>query len=765
MKRLFIILFIFSSIIANTFADAGTWRTHLAYSAVTDVAETPTKVFGLSDGALYSYDKTSSAIVVYSKVNGLNDNRVSLISYSPDNNLLMIVYDNSNIDLMYENGTISNISDIKDNNLALNKTINRINYSGNQAYLSTAYGVTVIDLTRKEVSASYLLKKKVFATTIFNGNIYAATDQGIVSVSQSANLFDTGNWVLINTLKAVDLAVFQNTLLAVVNGSGLYSITPSSYQLIKTSTVFANLFVANNILVVYGLSQLSYYTTLAQETAVSGTNFYKLSALNPAISTWHATSTSGINRIDKSGSSYTKVSTNLKPVGPFANSPYKLRFSGKKLMIVGGGAWDDRYNTTGLMMFFDNESWSYFRLDTIRAQGSSVRDLTDIVEDPLVKGHYFVASFGEGVYEFNNNKLVKIHDHLNSGIETVNLAVLKGANHFDRTYGLCYDANNNLLISNSFTVNVIKVFTSDRTWTSLNYSSIVNNDAIFDIIQSKNGTFWTLAPWSKQGVLAFDPKGTYSNQSDDQSKFYSSLTYLDKNGDQKSVTPDNFFTISEDKNGSIWLGTNVGPFVLEKPENIFNSNYLFSRVQLPPTAGSPNPGYLLEEENIRTISVDSENRKWIGTELNGVYLVSADGKQVLFHFTESNSPLPSNRILSMAIHPTTGEIFIGTDKGLASYRNDALSTQKSFTEVYATPNPVKPDYSGFITIFGLKTDASLRITNQKGDNVYEGSITEPQLNWDGKDKTGKRVPTGIYTVYASTSESLEELVTKIVVVR
>ena len=243
------------------------------------------------------------------------------------------------------------------------------------------------------------------------------------------------------------------------------------------------------------------------------------------------------------------------------------------------------------------------------------------------------------------------------------------------------------------------------------------------------------------------------------------MTYLDKNGDQKSVTPDNFFTISEDKNGSIWLGTNVGPFVLEKPENIFNSNYLFSRVQLPPTAGSPNPGYLLEEENIRSICFDSDNRKWIGTELNGVYLVSADGKQVLFHFTESNSPLPSNRILSMAIHPTTGEIFIGTDKGLASYRNDALSTQKYFTEVYATPNPVKPEYSGLITIFGLKTDASVRIANQNGDNVYEGSITEPQLNWDGKDKTGKRVPTGIYTVYASTSESLEELVTKIVVVR
>jgi hypothetical protein len=765
MKRTFTFLLIFFAFFTFAFASSGVWRTHLAYSSVTDVAETPTKVFGVSDGALFAYNKSNAAITVYSKVNGLNDNRVASISYSSENSVLLVIYDNANIDLLGEDGSIINIPDIKDNNLSLDKTINRVNYIGNRAFLSTSYGVTILNLARKELTSSYLLKKKVYATSILNGYIYAATDQGVAYVSESANLFDAANWSLINTLKANDLSVFQNTIVAVVKGSGLYTVTPSAYQLVKSSTVFSNLLVANNIMAVYGTSQLSYYTSLAQETAVSGTNFYKLSALNPAVTTWHASSSTGLNRIDKSGSTYSKITMNIKPVGPFVNSPYKLRFSGEKLMVVGGGAWDDRYNTTGSMMFFENEAWSYFRLDTIKAQGSSVRDLTDIVEDPLVKGHYFVASFGEGVYEFNANKLVKIHDHTNSGIETVNLAVLKGANHFDRTYGLCFDKNNNLLISNSFTANVLKVFTKDRTWSSLYYTPIVNNDAVFDIIQSKNGILWTIAPWSKPGLLAFDPKGTYSDQTDDQSKYYSSLVYLDKNGEQKSLTPGNFFSISEDKKGSIWLGTNKGPFVLEKTETVFDANYLFKRIQMPPSAGSPNPGYLLEEEYVRTVCADADNRKWIGTELNGLYLVSENGKQIIYHFTTDNSPLPSNRIFSLDIHPTTGEIFIGTDKGLVSYRNDALSTQKLFTEVVATPNPVKADYAGSITIYGLKNDASVRIANKNGDNVYEGTLTDAQLIWDGKDKYGKRVATGIYSVYASTSESLEELVTKIVVVR
>ncbi|MDD2797821.1 MAG: two-component regulator propeller domain-containing protein [Bacteroidales bacterium] len=762
MKKTILLLLSYISLTVSAQLPSGTWRTHLSYSSVTQVAETPTKVFGLADGALFAYNKATQNINLYSKVDGLSDNKVTLIAYSSTNSTLMIVYDNSNIDLLTEDGHIYNIPDIKDNQKPFNKTINKVNFEGSIAYVGTYYGITTINLTTRLAENTYLLKKKVLSTATFNGNIYAATDQGIVSASLSSNLADNNNWTLINALKATDLAVFQNTLVGVVTSSGLYSITPSSYQLLKTNTAFTNLFVVNNVLIVFGLKQLSYFTSLAQETIVSGTTYYGLSALDPTITTWHAAGTAGINRIDKSGSSYTKVTLGYKPTGPMANNPYRMKFSGNKLMVVGGGAYYDRYKTPGQMMFFNNEQWSFQKVDTILAQGATARDFMNIVEDPRETNHYFVSSYGEGVYEFRNQKLVKIHDHFNSSIQAH--ALVGTASHYDRTFGLCYDKDTNLYVTNMHVSNAVKVFSKNGTWTSLNYPLIANKELLFEIGQTKKGLFWVISVEVETGVFFFDTKGTLTNQSDDQSKFFSTIDYLE-NGEQKSLKPANFLCLAEDKKGELWVGTDKGPVIFKNPSQIFDANYMESRIKLPATAASPITGYLLEGDNVTSIAVDANNRKWLGTDANGVYFVSEDGLQTIFHYSTDNSPLPSNKILSIAIHPTTGEVFIGTDKGLVSYTNEALTSQKKFTEVYATPNPVRPEYDGSITISGLKLNSSVKITDASGKTVFEGTSTETQIVWDGLDKSGNRVDTGVYSVYASTSDSLESFVTQIVVVK
>ena len=121
--------------------------------------------------------------------------------------------------------------------------------------------------------------------------------------------------------------------------------------------------------------------------------------------------------------------------------------------------------------------------------------------------------------------------------------------------------------------------------------------------------------------------------------------------------------------------------------------------------------------------------------------------ETVHHFTEENSPLLSNSIESIAIHPRTGEVFIGTGKGLVSYQSDATEAENSFKEsnVRAYPNPVRPDYDGVITVTGM---------------VYDGQFT-----WNGRNKQGKRVSTGIYMVLAADSEGKEGVVTKIAFVR
>lgn len=171
----------------------------------------------------------------------------------------------------------------------------------------------------------------------------------------------------------------------------------------------------------------------------------------------------------------------------------------------------------------------------------------------------------------------------------------------------------------------------------------------------------------------------------------------------------------------------------------------------------------MENVHINCIAVDGANRKWIGTEGNGVYLLSADGVSTLHQFSTQNSPLPSDYILSIAIHPETGEVFMGTDQGLVSYRSDATEGKSDYEQVYVFPNPVRPEYQGVITVTGLMENSQVRITDLKGNVMSTGTSLGGQYVWDGRNRSGNRVATGIYLVYCASEDGLEYANTRFMV--
>jgi hypothetical protein len=209
----------------------------------------------------------------------------------------------------------------------------------------------------------------------------------------------------------------------------------------------------------------------------------------------------------------------------------------------------------------------------------------------------------------------------------------------------------------------------------------------------------------------------------------------------------------------------MGPIVFNSPSKVFSDNFMGSRIKVPRNDGTQLADYLLESEKIRTICVDGGNRKWIGTESNGAYLVSDNGQETIFHFTSENSPLLSNKVLSIAIHPLTGEVFIGTDKGLVSYRSDAIEGKSTYSDVYAFPNPVRPDYEGLITITGLLANSTVRITDINGNSIFEGISEGGQITWNGRNRLGNRLSSGVYLVYAATSDGLDGIVSKILILK
>ena len=84
--------------------------------------------------------------------------------------------------------------------------------------------------------------------------------------------------------------------------------------------------------------------------------------------------------------------------------------------------------------------------------------------------------------------------------------------------------------------------------------------------------------------------------------------------------------------------------------------------------------------------------------------------------------------------------------------------------VWAYPNPVKPNYTGSITIVGLSNNADIKILTSNGTLVNEGKSKGNTYTWDGSDRNGKRVASGIYMVTTATEEGEKGTVCKIAII-
>lgn len=460
-----------------------------------------------------------------------------------------------------------------------------------------------------------------------------------------------------------------------------------------------------------------------------------------------------------------EVPENVIPNSPVRNYPYFMNFTGERLLIAGGGHIANRLERPGTIMSFEDNTWNSFQEEGISEQ-TKLRydDINCVVQDFQDKAHHFAASAGEGIYEFRDGRFVNRYSMHNSPLESA-LPDEPSKNNYVRVNGLIYDKEDNLwMVSCGVAKNPVQVLRKDGSWISLHYPEATERSNFGRTIFDKRGWLWaTSSRIESGGVFCLNYNGTIEDTSDDQHKFITQFT----NQDGTILEQLAVYCIAEDKEGIIWIGTNKGPLVLNNPSRYFNDNFYCIQIKIPRNDGSDLADFLLVNEAINAIAVDGANRKWIGTATNGIYLLSADGMETVHHFTEDNSPLLSNSIESIAIHPRTGEVFIGTSKGLVSYQGDATEAESNFKEsnVRAYPNPVRPEYDGIITVTGMVYDSDVKIVDAAGHLVYQSTSLGGQFTWNGRNRQGKRVSTGIYMVLAADSEGKEGVVTKIAFVR
>jgi hypothetical protein len=258
-------------------------------------------------------------------------------------------------------------------------------------------------------------------------------------------------------------------------------------------------------------------------------------------------------------------------------------------------------------------------------------------------------------------------------------------------------------------------------------------------------------------VFLLDDGGTPTVTSDDRCVARS--TFVDQNGN--TLSPAQFKCWAQDHTNRIWLGTDRGILLLQANTDFFSSNAC-RRIIIPRNDGTGLGDYLLGDEQINCIAVDGGNRIWIGTANSGLYLIEDDTITVA-HFTETNSLLPSNNILSIAIMPKTGEVFVGTANGIASYRSDASEAKEDMSGIYAYPNPVRPDYGGYISVCGLMENTVVNIIDAGGNLVCKTRSQGGTAVWDGKLPDGRRATPGVYTALCNAPGG--HAVVKILVIR
>lgn len=766
--RRLILFFLMSFVLVQAYPQNNRWTIYAAYHDASKCVSVGSKIYVLSDGGLYSYDYEDMDVVTYDKSGVLSDNGIFGISYCSEEKTLVIVYNNGNIDLLYDDGSVYNMTDFK-NKTAGDKTINDIYVNGKNMYMSTNYGLLIVDIAERIFSKTYTLDYGINSVAVDGNFIYAATDNGVYKGNTADNLQDKSKWSVI-TKNAIDEFIDFNGKLYSLTSSGVFSIDKSTFAMTNISKFSAKYWsICNDMLLLSDASSLYSVGTDGKMTLLDGKGIRTADYAGNTY--WCACGTDGLKGMSLKDGKFTENVSSVIPDSPMRNYSYFLRMTPENRLLVAGGSFNyNGQSFPGTLMKYENQSWTCFDEETpIATVGKSLYvNVTDIAQDPNDSEHHFAGSASDGIFEFKDYKMVNHYDYRNSPLQSI-LPSSSRPNAYVWITGLEYDKDGNLWMLNNQTDTIVRILKNDGKWAALYYSEIKDIPTLDQVLFDNRGWAWincrrtTNNPVNYAGVFCVDTKGTLENTADDSRKFITRFS----NQDGVAYSPDLFNCIAEDLDGNIWFGTDKGPFVTYSPEDVFDNGFYFTQVKIPRNDGTNLADYLLSDVNITCITIDGGNRKWMGTSGNGVYLLSSDGIEMIEHFTTENSPLISDNIESIAIDGSTGEVFFGTDAGLVSYLGTATDPAGSLSDdnIKVYPNPVRPEYTGRIYITGLMRDTDVKIVSASGYLVNSGTSVGGEYTWDGKNKGGKRVASGVYYVLASDAEGNSGAVAKILVIR
>lgn len=747
MKILFFLLIVYFCTTTALPQQFINWKNYTALKNVQDVAISGNQIWSAATGGAFQFTPESNTFITLHKSEGLKGN--SLTSVIEDNSgRIWFGSAEGIIDIYNEDtGSLEVILDIFNSN-QINKRINDFSITGDTIIVASDFGVSLIN------SGSLLFFDTFFKFGTFASNtkvncavknslFYVCTDQGVaiqkpgatnLSAPESWNVYSSSNGLPSN--KTFKPGLFQGNLIVSTDKgfskfenniwnnfiTELANININDFQISGDSII---ILAQKNIYLYYNQTLSVLYNSAA---SISKIEFEK----NLGYVCASTNGTLFLNTL--------MIGDFVSPNAPPANQfPSMSVDDNSKLWSASGK------DVTGIGYYtYENENWNYFN-------ASNTPELpTNAVYHAFTSGTTaYLGGWGYGFLEVNGDNK-KLFNRANTGMQGI-----PSNPDFVVVTGFGKDSRNNLWALNYWAVdrNTLSMRTPDSVWYHFTIPAAQGRTllGIENLAIDPYDTKWyscTDGSNSRFGVFYFNENKTYEDPADDRSDFLTTSDGLNQNDIRDVVV---------DRRGDVWVGTSLGVNIITNTSAI-------------PTSGSSalriSNVFVLRQQSINAIAVDPLNQKWIGTN-EGLLLVNSDGSRLITTFTAQNSALLSNIIRSIAIDENKGIVYVGTDEGLTSFETPYIKPLESFNELFVYPNPYKiKSGNNLLTIDGLIRDTEIKILTI--DGILVSQFFSPggrTAYWDGKNKNGELVNTGVYIIVAFNADGNEVVTGKVAVLR
>jgi hypothetical protein len=733
----------------------GEWRSFTDMKSVRSAAVVGRTIWAATGGGLFSYDTVDNSFKKYTNVDGLDTNDLSAVAYD-GNRFIWIGGSGGWVDVYDLNtGQWRAIYDITINS-DTRKGIQSFTFKGDTVFIITENNVSVFKTDKWEFADTYRNMgfpnpPYVKCMTLQQDRIWVGTESGIATATFS----NINSWTVymvfpgLSTDSVTALAVYNDTLI-IGTGNGAAYFAGGSFG---TLNYFDGKFIralrvdqgrliflsgTDDFTVESVSSVLDVPRTISTNSSLQGTD------LTIASSPWIATASKGLAHMSPAGWTY------IYPNCPNSNFFNSLVVDGNGVLWCASGETPN----TGFYRYDpslpENERWKNFtgdnnplmwKMDPVSSTYFPVNACHNVSLG--ANGSVWVATWGDGFLEVAGDTIKRKLTY--PTVANVDPApkflgfVVGGGTAVDD------DGKTWLTVRSNSTNNTI--FQIDDN-SMIPWPTLYTN--FHSLIVDRNGTKWigNTVSWKVGNEL---PNGLYYFN---ERKIIPGTQLTNGWGRITGMENDLVVSLALDHDGAVWVGYGSGLVIIPDPiiPSSRYSSYVFSQ----------------QQQSIQSIAVDALNNKWIGTKEGGAFVINQDGTEILQNYTiqSTSRHLLAQDVRAVAIDQKRGIVYFGTERGLSSLGIGPVQTERSYSKLEIGPNPFILPSARPLVIRNLVPASTIKILTVNGTVIAQFDAQGAgRAFWDGRDKEGLLVSSGIYFIVAFAENGSQTVTGKVAVVR